>query len=83
MKKFWTPLRVVSTVIVLTLVVIFTSCNSNDVTPTANTPTAAPAEARNNTAPAPLLTIPPSVMEASLRAASGSPIKLSNYSGNS
>ena len=81
MKKFWTPVRIASTVIVLTLVVIFASCNSNDVTPTANAPTAAPAEARNSAAPAPLLTLPTSVMEAQLRAASGSPIKLSDYSG--
>lgn len=82
MKKFWTPFRIIATVIVLSLVAVFASCNSNDVTPTSNTP-AQPgvAESRNGTTPPPLTPVPPTVMEAQLHAVDGSSIKLANYSG--
>ena len=86
MKKFWTPVRIISTVVVLSLVAIFagSSCNSNDVTPTTSTAPSNPA-APNPAAPRPaapaLVTVPPNVLQAELRAASGPPIRLSNYAG--
>jgi peroxiredoxin len=81
MKKFWTPFRLICTVIVLSLVAVFASCNSNDVTPSSNTPAPPPvAETRNGAAP-PLTPVPPNVMEAQLHAVDGSSIKLSDYSG--
>lgn len=66
--KFWTPLRVASTVIVLGLVAAFgvSSCNSND-----------PPSRRTSNLPA----VPAIVFDTELRAANGDPIKLSNYSG--
>ena len=69
--KFWTPLRLAITVIVLALLVAVavSSCNSND--PPSKTTTAAKPNM-----------LPRQVLEAENRAASGSePIKLANYSG--
>ena len=70
-KKFWTPLRVVSSLVVLTLVAIFgaSSCNSTDETSKTTPPT--------TTKPG----LPPSVLQAELPASDGSTIKLANYSG--
>lgn len=68
--KFWTPLRLVTTVIAfgLLLAIGVSSCNSND-------PPSKTGAARANV-------LPRQVMEAENRAASGStPIKLANYSG--
>ena len=67
--KFWTPLRVVTSLAALGLLVAIglSSCNSND----APTKTAA---TRANT-------LPRQVLEAENPAASGAPIKLGNYSG--
>src|SRR5215510_2439798 len=70
--KFWTPLRLVTTVIAFGLLAAIgvSSCNSND--PASKT--AAPSTRAN--------TLPKQVLEAENRAASGStPIKLGNYSG--
>ena len=73
--RFWTPLRLASTVIVLGLVAAFgvSSCNSNDP----------PAEVtvKRNPASGPLVTLPRLVLDAENRAASGPPIKLSDHSG--
>jgi len=75
--KFWTPLRLASTVIVLGLVAAFgvSSCNSNDP----------PAEVTVKKNPAatngPLVTLPRLVLDAENRAASGPPIKLADHSG--
>jgi thiol-disulfide isomerase/thioredoxin len=69
--RFWTPLRLVTTIIVfgLLVAVAVSSCNSND--PPSKT-------ARANTAN----TLPRQVLDAENRAAaSGTPIKLANYSG--
>jgi peroxiredoxin len=67
--KFWTPLRLVCTVLSLGLLAAFgvSSCNSND-------PLSATRSARPNSLPA-------TVLEAENQATSGGPIKLSNYSG--
>jgi len=68
--KFWTPLRVVTTVVAFGLLVAIgvSSCNSNDA------PTKTGTTARANS-------LPRQVLEAENRAASGAPIKLGNYSG--
>jgi cytochrome c biogenesis protein CcmG/thiol:disulfide interchange protein DsbE len=82
MKKFWTPVRLISTVVVLSLVAIFagSSCNSNDVTPiNANNATNPPA-APNPPATV-LASLPPSVLDAELKTASGPTIRLSDYAG--
>jgi peroxiredoxin len=80
-KKFWTPLRLVSTLVVMTLValLIVSSCNSNDATPT-KTPVSSSSGPRD-AAGTVLNSLPPDVLDAELRAANGSPIKLSDYSG--
>jgi thiol-disulfide isomerase/thioredoxin len=65
--KFWTPLRLVTSLIAFGLLVAIavSSCNSNDP----------PSKTRANT-------LPRQVLEAENRSASGSaPIKLANYSG--
>jgi glutathione peroxidase-family protein len=69
--RFWTPLRLVTTIIALGLLVAIgvSSCNSNDPPPKTT--------ARANTAN----TLPRQVLDAENRAASGTPIKLANYSG--
>lgn len=67
--KFWSPLRLVTTLIVLGLVAAFgvSSCNSNDP----------PTRVSNSNLPL----LPAVVLDTELKAASGDPIKLSNYSG--
>lgn len=66
--KFWTPLRIVTTLIVLGLLAAFgiSSCNSND---------------RPSRRTANLPTMPAVIFDTEMRAANGDPIKLSNYSG--
>jgi cytochrome c biogenesis protein CcmG/thiol:disulfide interchange protein DsbE len=68
--RFWTPLRLVTTVVAFGLLVAIgvSSCNSNDA------PTKTTTATRANT-------LPRQVLEAENRAASGAPIKLGNYSG--
>jgi thiol-disulfide isomerase/thioredoxin len=82
--KFWTPLRLVATAIVLGLLAMFgaSSCNSND--PVSKNPTGSvtvrPGSPPNRTAPA-LVSLPQPILDAENRAATGAPIKLSSYSG--
>ena len=78
--KFWTPLRLVSSLIVLGLLAAFgvSSCNSNDPEPRVEVrPVAAPKRAAN----AGLTMLPRLVLDAENKAATGAPIKLANYSG--
>jgi thiol-disulfide isomerase/thioredoxin len=75
--KFWTPLRIVSTLIVLGLVAAFavSSCNSNDPASRGSKPS---ANAGANEAGA----LPAVVLDTEMKSANGGdPIKLSNYSG--
>ena len=69
--KFWTPLRVVSTLIVLALIAAFgvSSCNSIDP----------PTKVKTAATTTPLL--PPAVLNADLKSTNGQPLKLANYSG--
>ncbi|HYK20671.1 MAG TPA: TlpA disulfide reductase family protein [Pyrinomonadaceae bacterium] len=80
--KLWTPLRLVSTLIVLGLFAAFgvSSCNSNDPQSANQKVTARVAPAPNRATPA-LVSLPQPVLDAENKAASGAPIKLSNYSG--
>jgi thiol-disulfide isomerase/thioredoxin len=75
--KFWSPLRIVATIIVLGLFAMFaaTSCNSNDPEITK------PAAPNGATATASALTVPAVVLDTEMQSADGKPIKLSNYSG--
>jgi thiol-disulfide isomerase/thioredoxin len=82
-RKFWTPLRLVSTLIVLSLFAAFglSSCNSLDektANPTSENP---PAKITAKTAAPSLNSLPANIRDVELRAASGAPFKLSNYSG--
>jgi thiol-disulfide isomerase/thioredoxin len=74
--KFWTPLRLVCTVISLGLLAAFgvSSCNSND--PPSNPPTAN----RSSAAPR-FITLAQPVLDAENPGAKGAPIKLGDYSG--
>jgi cytochrome c biogenesis protein CcmG, thiol:disulfide interchange protein DsbE len=85
--KFWTPLRLAATVLVLGLLAAFgaSSCNSNDPAPTAAKP--GPVSINSSRPGAPnrpnpgLVTLPRLVLDAENKAARGAPIKLSDYSG--
>jgi peroxiredoxin len=78
--KFWTPLRLVSTVIVLGLLAAFgvSSCNSNDAPPRVEVKPAAAPKRPANTG---LTMLPRLVLDAENKATTGDPIKLANYSG--
>ena len=78
--KFWSPLRLATTAIVLGLLAAFgaSSCNSNDPPPSVAVKRNNPAPNRPNTG---LVALPRLVLDAENKAASGGPIKLSDYSG--
>ncbi|HKY46258.1 MAG TPA: TlpA disulfide reductase family protein [Pyrinomonadaceae bacterium] len=81
--KFWTPLRVASTVIVLGLLAAFgvSSCNSNDLTP-ANSSKSASANRPTARVNSGLSALPREILDAENKAVGGAaPIKLSDYSG--
>ena len=67
--RFWSPLRIVATIIVLGLLAAFgvSSCNSND-------PTTKPAANAENAVPA-------VVLDTEMQSTNGQPIKLANYTG--
>jgi glutathione peroxidase-family protein len=88
-KPLWTTPRIAFTILVLSLLAAFgiSSCSSNDephkaptgVARNGSTPsTSAPPR---NAAPAPMTMLPASVTDVELKAVTGAPIKLSNYSG--
>ena len=85
-NSLFTPTRLVFTSLVLSLIALFgvSSCNSTDssssATP-ATKPAPAPATAPRNNVGSGLVSLPASVLEAQLRSASGSSIKLADYSG--
>jgi thiol-disulfide isomerase/thioredoxin len=92
-KSLWTPVRVASTILVLSLLAAFgiSSCSSSDEphkSPVggvaSNPPNSTPATVRKVPPPVapPLMTmLPASVSQAELKAVDGAPIKLSSYSG--
>ena len=91
--KLWTPARLASTVLVLSLLAAFgvSSCSSGDekretasapkVTINSSQPPTNPAPPTKPPARPTVLTLPTSVTEAELTAVSGAPIKLSKYAG--
>ena len=74
--RFWTPLRIVSTLIVLGLIAAFgvSSCNSNDPPTVSKTAPAGPEAAAKPPLPA-------IALDTELKSVNGESIKLSNYSG--
>jgi cytochrome c biogenesis protein CcmG, thiol:disulfide interchange protein DsbE len=75
--KFWTPLRLVCTVISFGLLIAFgvSSCNSND--PSSN-PANRSSATPNRTG---LAAVPQPILDAENPASNGAPIKLGDYSG--
>ncbi len=77
--KFWTPLRLVCTLVSLALLAAFgaSSCNSNDP------PYRGPANGTVGVGPrnTALASLPRPILDAENRAATGGPIKLADYSG--
>ena len=87
-KTLWTPARLAFTILVLSLLAAFgiSSCNSGDEAHksppgVAGSGTAGSAPPARNAAPAPMTTLPASVVDAELKAVTGAPIKLSSYAG--
>jgi thiol-disulfide isomerase/thioredoxin len=87
-KRFWTPGRIVITLVAVGLISAFglSSCNSNE-TPVVNAPnnrvvvTSAPANRANTTAPpVASVALPPDVRGTTLKTLSGDSFKLSDYS---
>lgn len=81
--KFWTPLRVATTVIVLGLLAAFgvSSCNSNDPSAT-NPPGSATTKRPTARVNAGLVSLPQKILDVENKAAKGTePIKLADYSG--
>jgi peroxiredoxin len=78
--KFWTPLRLVCTVVSLGLLAAFgvSSCNSNDPPYDASANRTAPAPNRPTTG---LVSLPRPILDAENKSANGGPIKLADYSG--
>lgn len=86
--RWWTPTRLALTILVFTLLAALgvSSCNSSDErrnNPAGPTVSSAPrpASPRSPVAPPPVVSLPASITEAELKAVSGEPIKLANYSG--
>jgi cytochrome c biogenesis protein CcmG, thiol:disulfide interchange protein DsbE len=90
-KLLWTPMRLAFTVVVLSLVAAFgiSSCSSGDEkraespggTSGAKSPPSVKNAPANPPASALITTLPANIVDAELKAASGAPIKLSNYNG--
>jgi thiol-disulfide isomerase/thioredoxin len=74
-RKFWTPLRVVTTFVALAMLVALglSSCNSNEPPGTSSSAPTRPAASGP--------TLPPNVLNAELKTVNGNSIKLSDYSG--
>ena len=89
-NTLWTPARIAFTVLVLSLAgaLGISSCSSGDephssppaVSGGGSQPPGASAPPRS-APPTAVLTLPPSVVDAELKAVTGAPIKLSNYAG--
>src|SRR5262245_54706419 len=84
-KTFWTPTRIVATLLTMSLLVAVgvSSCQSSDETAKVSRPTStAPVRtAPPPAAPPAVASLPASVREAELKAANGRAIKLGDYSG--
>jgi len=74
-RKFWTPLRIVTTFLALAMVVSLglSSCNSSEPPGTSSSAPTRPAASGP--------TLPPNVLNTELKTVNGNSIKLSDYSG--
>jgi thiol-disulfide isomerase/thioredoxin len=82
--KFWTPLRIVSTVVVLGLIAAFgiSSCNSNDPPVSTISTVSKPGNsARPGTEATAKPPLPAIALDTEMQGVNGESIKLSNYSG--
>lgn len=93
-QRFWNPLRVLLTVVVLSLITIggISSCSSSDEksnrvttqpagTPPPNARTNAPAPPSGNTAPPVAASLSPNILGTKLKTVGGGTITLGDYSG--
>ena len=90
-QRFWTPGRIVLSVVVLTLIAAFTlsSCNSNEQpaqpavatssSPSISASPGARPPAANNAAPAGFVALPAGVRDTKLQTLDGQSLKLSDY----
>jgi len=74
-RKFWTPLRVVTSFVALAMLASLglSSCNSNQPSDTPSSGTTRPATSG--------VSLAPNVLNADLKTVNGNSIKLANYSG--
>src|SRR4029434_8574843 len=74
-RKFWTPLRIVTTFVVLAMLVSLglSSCNSKEPPASSSSAPSQPAASGP--------TLPPNVLNAELKTVNRNSIKLSDYSG--
>jgi peroxiredoxin len=82
-RSFWTPGRIGLTLAGLVLISAMglSSCNSNEVVTTNNTPANRPANTAGTNVPSPpaVVSLPAEVRDASLKTLDGSSLKLSDY----
>src|SRR3977135_210979 len=82
-RSFWTPGRIGLTLAGVSLIsaIGLSSCNSNEVVKTNNTPANRPANTTSTNVPSPpaVVSLPAQVREASLKTLDGSSLKLSDY----
>ena len=81
--RFWTPLRLALTVVVLSLIVALgiSSCTSNDEKGTVGKSEPPPPVNSAPPPPAALVSLPANIRDAGLRTVNGQMIKLSDYAG--
>jgi peroxiredoxin len=82
-KRFWTPLRLALTVVVLSLIAALgiSSCTSNDEKGAAGKSEPPPPVNSAPPPPAALVSLPANIRDAGLRTVNGQMIKLSDYAG--
>ena len=82
-KRFWTPLRLALTVVVLSLIAAIgiSSCNSTDEKSTAGKNEPPPPVKNAPAPPAALASLPANIRDAGLRTINGKTVKLSDYAG--
>lgn len=82
-QSFWTPMRIAASIVVLSLVAIFgaSSCHSTDESATREAKPSARIVPANPAPATAMANLPSTVRDVELRAVSGAPIKLADYSG--
>ena len=82
-KRFWTPLRLALTLVVLSLIAALgiSSCNSKDEKGTVGKSEPPPPVKPAPAPPAALASLPANIRDAGLRTVNGQTVKLSDYAG--